>query len=309
MNAPPVFIVGCPRSGTTALAVMLARHPSFAVPPETHWFSELAPRLRRARRARTNWHALIENDRRMRDLELPPETFASESLTDDTTAFLTAMRTYAARLGKPRWAEKTPNHLMVANQIRRRLPDARFVALVRDGRDTALSLQRVPWHWNELDRNALFWCRTADRVLELEHTWPASQFLRVHYEELIERPQPVLERVCAFLDESFDEAMLDQAVQVATVPAWERDWKGKANGALDPSRIGAWKRQATPEERALLNGLQGPELRKLGYGDLDEAKGLASRFTLLRKRLGYRRFAVRRLLVRTLGPMMAMDFT
>ncbi len=185
----------------------------------------------------------------------------------------------------------------------------KLIGIVRDGRDTTLSLQKVGWHPENFAFNALFWCKTAQRVLELERTWPADQFLRVHFEDLIRDPRPVLERICAFIDEPFHADMLDDSLPVATVPDWERDWKGNSQGPPDPSRIGRW-RACSPRDRDMLNGFLGPELRRLGYADTEVRRTRPLRqAAILWKRLGHRRRGMMRSMVRALGPWLSVDFT
>src|SRR5258708_5191931 len=52
---------------------------------------------------------------------------------------------YAAQHGKPGWGDKTPYYIGHIDELRRVFPEARIVNLVRDGRDVALSLLRVPF--------------------------------------------------------------------------------------------------------------------------------------------------------------------
>ena len=157
----PVFVVGGPRSGTTLLAAMLAAHSAFDCGPETHClsrWSRLGPRERARILDRRDWpvratalrvqpHAREAPGPRavrpdgVRDvrawLASRPPTLASllESLTEQ--------RADARRA--PRWVEKTPRHLEVPELDRRRRGrDARIVRIVRDPRDAAVSLTRVP---------------------------------------------------------------------------------------------------------------------------------------------------------------------
>src|SRR4029079_5303197 len=52
---------------------------------------------------------------------------------------------YAAQHGKPGWGDQTPVYIGHIDELRRGFPDARIGNLVRDGRDVALSLLRVPF--------------------------------------------------------------------------------------------------------------------------------------------------------------------
>src|SRR4051794_27962840 len=123
------FVVGCSRSGTTLLRALLDAHPLLAVPPESHF--AVAPRLRRL--GRDPWFRLWG---------IEPPDLRGLDVADAVRAVFAA---YAAAQGKPRYADKTPHYVSHLPLLAERFPEARFVHVVRDGRDVALSLLEVPW--------------------------------------------------------------------------------------------------------------------------------------------------------------------
>ena len=130
---------------------MLDSHPELAVPPESHFALADSPRsLRRALR-REPWFALWE-------IEAPDVDRLG--CADAVRALFAA---YAATRGKPRYADKTPHYVSHLPRLAARFPEARFVHVVRDGRDVALSLLEVPWGPDAIEDAALHWRR---RVLE-----------------------------------------------------------------------------------------------------------------------------------------------
>ena len=109
------FLVGCPRSGTTLLQAMLASHPAIAVPPESHSI----PRL--ARRFRSGWHGnakagrfadTVSAGRRFELWGITREELVAmveERSPDDVAGAIRLLYAdWAARAGKPRYADKTP---------------------------------------------------------------------------------------------------------------------------------------------------------------------------------------------------------
>ncbi len=104
------FVVGCPRSGTTLLSVMLDRHSQLAMTPETSFYFEIAPRLAEPERAPL--HELLAGWSRLSELGLDPgdvvrRCAGRESAGDVLGAML---ELYAQRRGKPHCGEKTPYH-------------------------------------------------------------------------------------------------------------------------------------------------------------------------------------------------------
>jgi hypothetical protein len=283
------IVVGSPRSGTTLLRFMLDSHPELAIPPETG-FLTLGPRLRgRGDALRERFfRAIVGHPAPVPtwpDFEIPEEEFRAAlaqiepfTVSDGYRAFY---RLYAARFGKPRWGDKTPFYCLHLDEIRRVLPESRFVHIIRDGRDAALSLRKM-WFspGREMETQAAYWrrCVTAARRAGLGR----ADYLEVRYEDVILSPRETLERICAFLDLRFDPAMLEYYTRT---PERLREHKGRtaADGTPlvtqearlrqqartqeppDASRIFAWKREMSVEERSRFERVAGGLLKELGY--------------------------------------------
>ncbi|CAN5655807.1 hypothetical protein BH18CHL1_BH18CHL1_09620 [soil metagenome] len=274
MPPAPIFIVGLPRSGTTLLAAMLARHPAIDCGPETFFFARLPQDPARLVDA-TRWpgeavdylcslrlrdapvHRLFGRSRAdiERDLSARPPSLAA------ILEALTAARASAA--GKSRWAEKTPRHLAHLDLIRRTFPDAAVVRLVRDPRDTALSLARVPFASDSVLVN-LHSVGRADAAAEPQvkrHPW----LLTVRFEDLVTDPEPVLRAVCDLAAEPFDARMLvptDEAELLAADHEW---WKGKESQGLDRSRVGVWRRDLDPVDQRVAAIVCSEMIERHGY--------------------------------------------
>jgi hypothetical protein len=149
----PFFIVGCDRSGTTMLRLILDRSDDVAIPTESMFiadmaairsrFGDLASDEQFGRLAEAVWrHPKVREWR----LEGAPPPRAGRSGESAYRAALEApYLAYAAQHGKPGWGDKTPYYIGHIDELRRVFPEARIVNLVRDGRDVALSLLRVPF--------------------------------------------------------------------------------------------------------------------------------------------------------------------
>jgi hypothetical protein len=283
------LIVGAPRSGTTLLRLMLDSHPELAIPPETG-FLTLRPKLswRGERRREEFFEALVNYPPEAPtwpDFEIPEEAFreALRELQPFTIAdgFRVFYRLYAARFGKPRWGDKTPIYCLDLQTIRRVLPEARFIHLIRDGRDAALSLRRM-WFspGPEIETQAAYWRRCVLAARAAGAGWP--DYLEVRYEDLILNTRETLERICAHADLRYDDRMLGYHTR-APVRLSEHKGRRGADGATlltreqrfqqqsrtteppDPACVFAWKRAMGAEERARFGLVAGDLLYELGY--------------------------------------------
>jgi hypothetical protein len=283
------IIVGSPRSGTTLLRFMLDSHPELAIPPETGFLKFGLNFRGRGDKLRERFFRAIV------DYADPFPTWADFEISED--AFWKALtdiepftisegyrafyRLYAARHGKPRWGDKTPLYCLSMKVIRRTLPEARFVHIIRDGRDAALSLRKM-WFspgW-KMETQAAFWRKfvVAARRAGLGH----GDYLEVRYEDLILSPEETLKRVCSHVDLGYDEVMLNYYTRT---PARLKEHKGRyrPDGTAqitqeqrlgqqaetlrppNPARVFAWKQNMSAEDQRAFQLVAGDLLKELGY--------------------------------------------
>ncbi len=269
MPPAPFFIVGYERSGTTLMAAMLDRHSRVAVPPETHFFTNICPIFRATQTADPATLAeRFANGDRSRDLRLSrTELFRRLAGTEPTWAnlLLIALRLYAENRGKDLVGEKTPLHWQLVPRILKLFPDSRVIWVARDGRDAILSLIKSPWkQHSNLSVHAWKWRRAMEFMLLSEAQYP-NRVLRIKFENLIENPRAELSRACDFIGIGFEPRQLDPTVHTDVVPPWELPWKDRALTAPDPSRVGVAKRELSKKQLQLLNSIMKPTLGKLGY--------------------------------------------
>ncbi|MGN6368311.1 MAG: sulfotransferase family protein [Phycisphaerae bacterium] len=277
--APPLFVVGCERSGTTLLTVMLGRHRDIAMMPETHFFLRAVPKNFRRATAQVHRPESHEdilqrfwNSPRAADIGLDLGAIRSHFLQRTPTypeLFNTLLALYAERWDKKRAGEKTPFHLLRVPLILQCFPEARIVCIVRDGRDVVRSIMEAPWTAHRsLRRQAWKWTRCARLARDFLRDYPRS-FHVVRYEDLVMDPETALRGINAFFNIEFDPGQLDAGGPSPVVPAHEQSWKSNAVERPDESRISAWRRHVTDAERLILNSMMGAELRTFGYDDTD----------------------------------------
>lgn len=274
------FIVGNSRGGTTLLQAMLNSHPGMTIPPETHFFYRVK-RLGRRFRAPVGdvvleplVDLLLAPGSRFAEFGLDAEhVIATFRRTDRTheDLFLVLLACYAAQRGKPRCGEKTPRHLLKVEEIARTFPRSRFISIFRDPRAVASSELNARFGSPSVFITARRWARYIDMHLRLTGLLPRERYLMIQYEELVQEPEPVLRRVCAFLEEDYHPSMLEfhaRSESEKGYPASET-WKHKTMRPLDPSRLDDWRMRLTPQQIAIIERKVGWRLAEMDYRPVD----------------------------------------
>jgi len=270
----PFFIVGSPRSGTTMLFLMLDSHPEVAVPPESHFI----PSVWR-RRGRYGSEGKIEDpglfvsdlarDPQFRHWNLPPDLVAGQLGSGPAPTISggidAVFRAYARTQGKAQWGDKTPEYVRHIPLLDNLFPEARFIHLIRDGRDVALSIIALKRLHHRAATAAYFWARDIRCGRSAGMSLGPSRYFELHYEDLVGAPRDVMQQICAFLDLSPHEAMLaDHDRSLAKIPVHMR-WM-HSREKLPPTRgLRDWRRDMEHREVAEWEAIAGSELVNSGY--------------------------------------------
>lgn len=271
----PIFVVGCPRSGTTLLQLMLHSHPRIAIPPENrflvaayderHRFGDLA--IEENRRALARW--IVERKKtRFADLGLDGDQMVEQIVAGPPTlgsALGIVLRAYAARFGKPRWGDKRPGYVQRIPVLLRLFPEAQIVHLIRDGRDCVASLKEMEWYRHDVHHAIATWVEAIDADEHMARSLASGAYYRVYYERLIGDPAAELEALCGFLGEEFDPAMCDPAAVAAVALPRRKSWHARARGEVSTARSGTWRERLAAPEIALCQAAAGERLRRHGY--------------------------------------------
>lgn len=284
-RVPVPFVVGVNRSGTTLLRMMLDAHPGLTIPPETHFAPELIEVASAGSATPEGLLATITSQREWGDFGLSEaelmERFGALEPLSAGGALRAFYEAYAERVGKPRWGDKTPIYVKSMRAIARALPEARFVHVIRDGRDVALSIRDRATKEHPIDRIAERWVRRITRAREqAEHL---DHYREIRYEALILDTDPTLREVCDFLELPWDDAVLDYHERSAdrlaemkrelpdqgkrTVLSVERRMMTHARTTEkpDPRRVSRWRESMDRADRELFESIAGPLLTELGY--------------------------------------------
>ncbi len=214
---PYVFIVGCARSGTTLLHRVVDAHPLVALVHETHW---IANHFKERAVTPEMVSELVEHKRFAR-LGIGREEF--EGLLGEAVSYKSFLaglfELYGQARGKPLVGDKTPSYVTSIPKLHALWPEARFVHIIRDGRDVCLSVMnwkkagrtagRYPtWEEDPVSTTALWWERKVRQGREGGGSLPEGLYHEIRYEDLINHPERECARLCEFLELPYDDAML-----------------------------------------------------------------------------------------------------
>ena len=274
---PYLFVVGCPRSGTTLLQRMLDHHPRLAVANDSHFIPRaiedvptgVDPLLTPER---VEW---VRNYHRFYRLDLPDSAVSTAAATSRTyRQFVSRLYTaYARRRGKPLAGEKTPDYVRHLPRLHALFPWVKTIHIVRDGRDVVLSA--LDWARDDKGPGRFeLWRIEPVAVCALWWRWQVStgrrdgaalgpvHYREVRYEVMVARPEEVLRDLAAFLDLPFAPEMLAYHQGKARYEPGldaKKAWLPPTAGLRD------WRSQMAERDVELFEALAGDLLSSLGY--------------------------------------------
>ena len=267
-------MVGSARSGTTLLYDMLLSAGGFALYlGESNVFNLLAPRFGDL--------AIRKNREKMWEVWLGSGLFRvsglnrgdveSRILDDCRNAgdFLRIVMGEVVRQQRVRrWAGNAPEEILHLRQIKKTIPDALVIHMIRDGRDVSVSLSQKryirPFPWKERETPegaALYWEWIVNKG-QAAGAELGNDYIEIHFEDLVRDPRPVLRRLSAFLEHDLDyDRILEN--QVGAVAKPNSSFRRSGEGSFNP--VARWKQQLTRDQLTRIEGLVGGTLAELGY--------------------------------------------
>ncbi|MFV2019067.1 sulfotransferase family protein [Micromonospora sp. LOL_023] len=249
----PIFLVGCQRSGTTFLRLVLDSHSRISCGPETRFL----PDLRRI--VGSDWERLSR-------FGFPREDW----LRRIADFFGGVHADYAQGRGKARWADKTPLYAISLDFVTEVFPDAQIVHVIRDGRDVVVSHRKRFGYWSAV-KCVVKWPRYIRTARAVGATLPADRYHELRYEDAVHEPEKSMRALFEFLGEPWEEGVLDYVDKphdVAGKYTTEADRRRVAAGtdsAIYRSRVGSHRRELDPFLRLLVAVFSGRMLRELDY--------------------------------------------
>jgi hypothetical protein len=173
-------------------------------------------------------------------------------------------RRHLVAAGKQRFGDKTPLYVQIVPQLATIYPGTKFIHLIRDGRDVAMSCIDLDWT-RYYQRREFEWTLAMQRRREYQQSPYAGQILEVRYEELVGDMQATVQRICTFLGEHFEPAMLNWQHLASLIPDRERHIHDKITQPVARDATAAWRRKLSGPECFAMEACLHRDLAQLGY--------------------------------------------
>ena len=269
--------MGCHRSGTNLLYDMLLSSGGFAIyRGYLPIYKVLIPRFG-ALSSRANREKIVSTwlrSKGFRRTGLEPEQLSTRLLNDCHTGgdfIRIVMDSVAQHQNVRRWAVYDPDNVLHAERVKRDIPNALFVHIIRDGRDIALSLKKMggftplPWdrgETNSLVATALYWQWMVRRGRAVARMFPEN-YIEIRYEDLISNPRETLARLGGFIAHDLD---YDQIQRASLGRLSETNSSFREEGDKEKiNPLGRWKERLSKASIAAIEGTVGDCLEENGY--------------------------------------------
>lgn len=272
----PIFIVGAARSGTTLLQYMLRSHPNISLPTaESHFFIpfyqrrhefgdlSLKPNLKQLlQQIYTARKSFFDHDFHgiQFDLDTLTEQLHKEQRSTIPQVIAGLFEANARGEGKKRWGDKTPYYVLHLPTVIEMFPNAQIIHLIRDGRDCCLSMLQRKHDLRIFNtyHAAYTWDKYVRAGQQFGNIHPAS-YHEIRYEDLLNHPEQTTSRLCDFLEEDFDQSVIDFNKSKGL---------GKTHLLKQPlqkSNQEKWRRNMSKRQLRIFEAKSGDTLLKNGY--------------------------------------------
>ena len=285
VEKPPIFIVGVHRSGTTLLRFMLSSHSDIYIPTESDFIPYFYRKIRNRDFNRVLVQYLLDitfdKYRFVNDWQGDkPATneFYSNMTSKDLAGFLDRLYAlYAEQNDATRWGDKTPIYTSYIDTIHRIFPDAQFIHIIRDPYDACISLlekyQQREFHV-DIYFAARNWVRRIQKAQLDGRVLGDKYYLEIRYEDLTQSPEKELRKVCEFLNEDFQPAMLAHSDLANQKISHESYFFGNVIHPVSASSVGRGRRELASRDKQVIGLIAGPLMQSFGYelesvGDID----------------------------------------
>jgi hypothetical protein len=265
---------------------MLRSHPNLSFPGESHFIPKFYKAFGDPKNEKEakKLALVILNLQWIQswNLSLDPAAFARDRSYAQVVRRI--FEAWAQKENKPRWGDKTPQYVTEMPVLLKLFPGCKFIHVIRDGRDVALSwlaLNFGPTNIFTAARRWQYFVSTAQRV---GRSLSAGTYLEIRYEQLLAQPREVMNNICSFINEPFCEELLKPDPLILDYPAREPifgRFKSSYDYALKNTIVKKnafkWKRksQMSCSDKAVFESVAGDLLKSLGYETTSKTRSIS----------------------------------
>ncbi|MFZ4451733.1 sulfotransferase family protein [Salibacterium aidingense] len=281
-QSTPFFIVGSGRSGNTLLRSMLIgeRENGIVIPPESYVLGNVVKKYHKMARVNNiKWEDLCavvtstftnhqefklwgldDRDIEKSLLEIPRDHRSLDQM------IIRIYKLYGESLGidTKMWGDKTPLNVFNLNVINKTFPEAKFIHLIRDGRDVASSYVKSGLY-SDITEACERWNQSLHHVNKFSKYKSSNKIMDIKYEDLIYHPEDELKRICDFLNISFSDSMLNRDTQINLGDVEGLSHHENVKNPINSSSIGKWKKDLDSSDQQKVNDLCYQNLLRYGY--------------------------------------------
>ena len=272
----PIFIIGTERSGTNLLRLILDVHPNIAIPHPPHImknFFKLEPFYGNLKED-ANFKKLIQDVVKMVELHPYPwaiklskeKIFRETQVRDLIHIFFAIYNQYLENTNKKRWGCKSTFMIYHIALIQRYWPTSKFLYMVRDGRDVAASAKKSIFNHYNVYYTSRLWKKEQQIGIYWLSKLSNKDIFLIKYENLLRDPQGTMKSVCSFLNESYDENMLNyfQTQEAQKSSRLSVSWRNTSKSIMKDN-FEKFKSELRRKEIDLFEAIAGPELDYFSY--------------------------------------------
>lgn len=270
---PFIFVIGAPRSGTTLLSSMLNAHSEIAIPYESNFMVHcykkygLNPDLSNSSDLEKLINEILSGyfvskwkpEVKMEDLDY-------RNCKDLPSLINEIYRSYAKMKGKSKWGDKTPGYTTDINVLNRIFPNAKYIHIIRDGRDVALSLVGKSWGPSNFPSAIRLW-RDMVKICHVQLAMlPQDRFIEIRFEDLVRAPEQNLKQISLLLDIDFEDEMIKGfSGEWEQLPDAVKKIHTNLQGAPSESQCFKWIKNLDKPDQAIAYEIAGDLLSYHGY--------------------------------------------
>ncbi|GCE96464.1 sulfotransferase [Arthrospira platensis NIES-46] len=296
MESSPIFIGGDARSGTTLLSVILNAHSQLNVQTELYFnhknLDNLGNQVLEALKIKDegNYNVKTSEPKVVAGVQFAARCdrcgIDRETLINAINHFCLSgnnLETFGQRCefveylgnlncsktGKRRWGFKIMRSITNIEDYYEQWPNAKFINIIRDGRDVLASQLQYSWGWDDIAKGAKGWVSVIEKARKSASSCQANYY-EIKYEDVVNNFEKTIANLLSFLEEEWENTMNNyrQSSHSLLESKVRHPSKEQVSQELYTNSIGRYKKEFNPHQIVAFEEFAGKMLLELGYDPL-----------------------------------------